>query len=124
LWRRPRPKLGCGAKERRRRRRRRRRSAGNNIWTYEKGRYQQNVEYYIMRTFIICTLPHTLLLLSLAPQPSLGLGLLLKIQLNFLEASEKCSFLQGRVVRPMPNPHPGGPSLCIYIPQKQGGYPF
>jgi hypothetical protein len=26
LWRRPRPKLGCGAKERRRRRRRRRRS--------------------------------------------------------------------------------------------------
>jgi hypothetical protein len=28
LWRRPRPKLGCGAKERRRRRRRRRRSGG------------------------------------------------------------------------------------------------
>jgi hypothetical protein len=21
----------------------------------------------------------------------------------------------------MPNPHPGGPCLCIYIPQRQGG---
>jgi len=33
-------------------------------------------------------------------------------------------FLQGRVVSPTPNPHPGGPGLCIYIPQRQGGYPF
>jgi hypothetical protein len=65
-----------------------------------------------------------LLLLSLAPQPSLGLGLLHKIQLNFLEASQQFSFLQGRVVSPAPNPHPGGPGLCIYIPQRQGGYPF
>jgi hypothetical protein len=63
-------------------------------------------------------------LLSLAPQPSLGLGLLHKIQLNFLEASQQFSFLQGRVVSPTPNPHPGGPGLCIYIPQRQGGYPF
>jgi hypothetical protein len=62
--------------------------------------------------------------LSLAPQPSLGLGLLLKIQMNFLEASQQFSFLQGRVVSPTPNPHPGGPGLCIYIPQRQGGYPF
>jgi hypothetical protein len=62
--------------------------------------------------------------LSLAPQPSLGLGLRLKIQLNFLEASQQFSFLQGRVVSPTPNPHPGGPGLCIYIPQGQGGYPF
>jgi hypothetical protein len=37
-------------------------------------------------------------------------------QLNFLEASQQFSFLQGRVVSPMPNPHPGGPGLCIYIP--------
>jgi hypothetical protein len=65
-----------------------------------------------------------LLLLSLASQPSLGLGLLLKIQLNFLEASQRFSFLQGKVVSPTPNPHPGGPGLCIYIPQRQGGYPF
>jgi hypothetical protein len=64
------------------------------------------------------------LLLSLAPQPSLGLGLLQKIQVNFLEASQQVSFLQGRVVSPTPNPHPGGPGLCIYIPQRQGGYPF
>jgi hypothetical protein len=64
-------------------------------------------------------------LLSLAPQPSLGLGLLHKIQMNFFEASQQFSFLQGRVVSPTPNPHPGGPGLCIiYIPQRQGGYPF
>jgi hypothetical protein len=49
-----------------------------------------------------------LLLLSLAPQPSLGLGLLHKIRLNFLEASQQFSFLQGRVVSPTPNPHPEG----------------
>jgi hypothetical protein len=64
------------------------------------------------------------LLLSLAPQPSLGLGLLHKIRLNFLEASQQFSFLQGRIDSPMPNPHPGGPGLCIYIPQRQGDYLF
>jgi hypothetical protein len=62
--------------------------------------------------------------LSLAPQPSLGLDLLLKIRLNFLEASQQFSFLQGRVVSPTPNPHPGGPGLCSYIPQRQGRYSF
>jgi hypothetical protein len=66
----------------------------------------------------------SLFLLSFAPQPSLVLGLLHKIRLNFLEASQQFSFLQGRVVSPTPNPHPGGPDLCIYIPQRQGGYPF
>jgi hypothetical protein len=45
-----------------------------------------------------------ILLLSLAPQPSLGLGLLHKIRLNFLEASQQFSFLQGTVVSPTPNP--------------------
>jgi hypothetical protein len=29
-------------------------------------------------------------------------------------------FLQGRVVSPTPNPHPGGPGLYIYIPHRQG----
>jgi hypothetical protein len=62
--------------------------------------------------------------LSLAPQPSLGLGLLHKIQLNFLEASQQFYFLQGRVVNPTLNPHPGGPGLCVYIPQRQDGYSF
>jgi hypothetical protein len=57
------------------------------------------------------------LLLSLAPQPSLGLDFLHKIQLNFLEASKQFSFLQGRII-PTPNPHPGGPGLCIYIPER------
>jgi hypothetical protein len=55
--------------------------------------------------------------LSLAPQPSVGFGLLHKIRLNFLESSQQFSFLQGRVGIPTPNPHPGGPGLCIYIPQ-------
>jgi hypothetical protein len=67
-----------------------------------------------------------------APPPSVGLGLPHKIRLNFLEASQQFSFLQGKVVSPMPSPHPGGPDLCIYIPQRQGGavippgtgYPF
>jgi hypothetical protein len=40
--------------------------------------------------------------LSFAPQPSLGLGLLHKIWLNFLEASQQFSFLQGRVVTTTP----------------------
>jgi hypothetical protein len=63
--------------------------------------------------------------LSLALQPSLGLGLLNKIRLNFLEASQQFSFLQGRVVSPTPNPHPEGPGICIiYIPPRQGGYSF
>jgi hypothetical protein len=69
-------------------------------------------------------IPALILLLSLAPQPSLGLGLLHKVRLNFLEASQQFSSLQGRVVSPTPNPHPGGPGLCIYIPQRQGGYPY
>jgi hypothetical protein len=56
-----------------------------------------------------------LLLLSLAPQPSLGLGLLHKIRLNFLEASQQFSFLQGRVVSPTPNSHPGGPGISVFI---------
>jgi hypothetical protein len=73
---------------------------------------------------VILLLLLLLLLLSLDPQPSLGHGLLHKIWLKFLEASQKFSFLQGRVVSTAPNPHPGGPGLCIYIPQRQGGYPF
>jgi hypothetical protein len=76
-------------------------------------------EHYGQRHF-----DFTSLLLSLAPQPSLGLGLLLKIRLNFLEASQQFSFSQSRVVSPTPNLHRGGPGLCIYIPQRQGGYPF
>jgi hypothetical protein len=43
---------------------------------------------------------------------------------EFLGGFSTIFFLQGRVVSPTPNPHPGGPGLCIYIPQRQGGYPF
>jgi len=54
----------------------------------------------------------------LAPQSSLGLGLLQKNPAEFLGGFSKFSFLQGRVVSPTPNPHPEGPGLCIYIPQR------
>jgi len=57
------------------------------------------------------------ILLSLAPQPNLGLGLLHKIRLNLWEAPQQFCFLQGRVVSPTLNPHLGGPDLCIYIRQ-------
>jgi len=51
------------------------------------------------------------LLLPLAPQPSLGHGLLHKIRLNFLEASQKFSFFyRAGLLAPCPTP-----GLCIYI---------
>jgi hypothetical protein len=74
--------------------------------------------------FLLVYIYYLIFLLPVAPQPSLDLGLLHNIQLNFLEASQQFSFLQGRVVSPTSNPHPGGPGLCIYITQRQGGYPF
>jgi hypothetical protein len=43
---------------------------------------------------------------------------------EFLGGFSTIFFLQDRVVSLTPNPHPGGPGLCIYIPQRQGGYPF
>jgi hypothetical protein len=43
---------------------------------------------------------------------------------EFLGGLSTIFFLQGRIVSPTPNPHTGGPGLCIYIPQRQGGYPF
>jgi hypothetical protein len=52
------------------------------------------------------------LLLSLDPQPSLGLGLLHKNRLNFLEASQQFSFLQGRV-----SPHAQPPSRRTISPR-------
>jgi hypothetical protein len=54
----------------------------------------------------------------------LGSTAQLRPWLNFLEASQQFPFLQGRVVSPTPNPHPGGLGLCIYNPQRQSGYPF
>jgi hypothetical protein len=51
---------------------------------------------------------------------------------EFLGGFSTIFFLQGRVVSRTPNPHPGGPGHCIYIPQRQSGlvitphtgYPF
>jgi hypothetical protein len=44
------------------------------------------------------------LFLSLAPQPNLGLDLLLKIRLNFLEASQQFSFYRVGLLAPLPTP--------------------
>jgi hypothetical protein len=85
------------------------------------GRCNYAIQIFQKKMSVIITLS---VFLSLAPQPSLGLDLLHKIQLNFLGASQQFSFLQVRVVSPTPNLHPGGPGLCIYIPQRQSGYPF
>jgi hypothetical protein len=54
-----------------------------------------------------------LLLLPLVPQPSLGLGLLHKIRLNFLEASQQFSFLQPHAQPPSRRTRP----LYLYPPE-------
>jgi hypothetical protein len=57
-----------------------------------------------------------LVLLSLAPQPSLGLGLLHKIRLNFLEASQQFSFYRIRLA-PRPTPIPEGQASVFISPR-------
>jgi hypothetical protein len=55
-----------------------------------------------------------LLLLSLAPQPSLGLDLLHKTRLNFLEASQQFSFYRVGLLAPRPTSIPEGQaSVCF-----------
>jgi hypothetical protein len=68
-------------------------------------------------TFDLTHSPHDILLLSLAPQPSLGLVLLHKIRLNFLDASQKFSFLQGRVFTPRPTPIPEDQASVFISPR-------
>jgi hypothetical protein len=58
---------------------------------------------------------HFLLLLSLAPQPSSGLGLLHKIRLNFLEASQQFYFY--RVLLLAPRPTRRTRPLYLYPPE-------
>jgi hypothetical protein len=50
--------------------------------------------------------PVFLFLISLAPQPGLGFGLLHKIRLNFLEASQQFSFYRVGLLAPRPTPIP------------------
>jgi hypothetical protein len=61
---------------------------------------------------------------SLAPQPSLGLGLLHKIRLNFLEASQQFSFYRVVLLAPRSIPIPEDQASVFNIPQSQGGYLF
>jgi hypothetical protein len=61
--------------------------------------------------------PYIILLLSLAPQPSLGLGLLHKIRLNFLEASQQCSFYRVGLLAPRPTPIPEDQSSVFISPR-------
>jgi hypothetical protein len=58
-----------------------------------------------------------LFLLSLAPQPSLGLGLLHKIRLNFLEASQQFSFYRVGFLVPRPTSIPGEQASVFISPR-------
>jgi hypothetical protein len=57
-----------------------------------------------------------------SPQPSLDLGLLHKIQLNFLEASQLFPFLQGRIVSPTPNPPSWRTRPLYYLYPPEAGW--
>jgi hypothetical protein len=58
-----------------------------------------------------------ILLLSLAPQPSLGLGLLHKIRLNFLEASQQFSFYRVGLLALRPTPMPDDQASVFISPR-------
>jgi hypothetical protein len=58
-----------------------------------------------------------LLLLSLATQLSIGLGLLLKIRLNFLEASQHFLFYRVGLLAQRPTPSLGTRPLYLYPPE-------
>jgi hypothetical protein len=64
------------------------------------------------------------LFLALAPQPSLGLDLLHKIRLNFLEASQQFSFYRVGLLAPRQTLIPEDDASALISPQRQGGYPF
>jgi hypothetical protein len=56
-------------------------------------------------------------LLSLAPQPSLGLGLVHKIRLNFLESSQHFSFYKVGLLAPRPTPIPEDQASVFISPR-------
>jgi hypothetical protein len=56
-------------------------------------------------------------LLSLAPQPRLGLGLLHKIRLNFLEASQHFLFYRVWLLAPRPTPITGDQVSVFIFPR-------
>jgi hypothetical protein len=60
---------------------------------------------------------HTSSSSSLAPRPSVGLGLLLKIRLNFLEASQQFSFYRLGLLAPRPTPIPED-HASVFIPPR------
>jgi hypothetical protein len=57
------------------------------------------------------------ILLSLVPQPSLGLGLLHKIRLNFLEASQQFIFYRVGLLAPRPIPIPEDQASVFISPR-------
>jgi hypothetical protein len=60
----------------------------------------------------------TYFFLSLTPQPSLGLGLLHKIRLNFLEVSQKFSFFyRVGLLAPRPTPIPEDQASVFISPE-------
>jgi hypothetical protein len=61
----------------------------------------------------------TQVLLSFAPQPSLGLGLLHKIRLNFLEASQQFSFYRVGLLAPRQTPIPEDQASVFISPSSR-----
>jgi hypothetical protein len=59
-----------------------------------------------IRKFVTSPSPIFVLLLSSAPQPSIGLGFLHKIRLNFLEAYQQFSFYRVGLLAPRQTPIP------------------
>jgi hypothetical protein len=86
-----------------------------NAWSYT------STPQYVFMAW--CLVKHsdnfsfTFLLLSLAPQLSLGLGLLHKIRLNFLEASQQFSFYRVGLLAPRQTPIPED-QTSVFIPPR------
>jgi hypothetical protein len=73
---------------------------------------KQNIPLYQ----IIATIDKDILI-SLAPQPNLGLGPLHKIWLNFLEASQQFSFYRVGLLAPRPTPIPDDQASVFISPR-------
>jgi hypothetical protein len=82
--------------------------------TFELRKWYLPVTSFLTKIFYVLIYPF---FLSFAPQSSLSHGRLHKIRLNFLEASQQFSFLQGRVVAPLPTPIPEDQASVFISPR-------
>jgi hypothetical protein len=82
----------------------------------DKDEWKDRMYLFVMNLFhALCT--NVSFLLSLAPQLTLGLGLLHKIRLNFLEASQQISFYRVGLLAPRPIPIPEDQASVFISPK-------